>query len=130
MLPFQLVAAAHHPGVRHLVMLVAASPSNPAPAVRLPVLQHIDPTTANNAVVPGTSFLADLASGLGSWALIASLIGIFAGGIIWAFGSYSQNYQQAYNGRKGVLVSGLAALLIGAGPYLIGFFYTQGSGIR
>ena len=46
---------------------------------------------------------------------------------MWAFGHYSQNYQQAYNGRKGVMVAGLAALLIGGAPYIINFFVIAGS---
>ena len=46
-----------------------------------------------------------------------------------AFGHYSQNYQQAYNGRRGVLVSALAALLIGGAPHIISFFLGQGNGI-
>ena len=46
-----------------------------------------------------------------------------------AFGHYSQNYQQAYNGRKGVLVSGLAALLIGGAPYIIGFLLSKGTSL-
>ncbi|MCU4186945.1 DUF6112 family protein [Acidiferrimicrobium sp. IK] len=131
MLPTPLVTVAAR-SVRHVAVLVAAaSPTAPPTTdVRVPAVGRIDPGAAQNLVVPGTTFLDNLASGLGTWALIASVIGIFAGGVIWAFGSYSQNYQQAYNGRKGVLVSGVAALLIGAGPHLIGFFYSQGSVIR
>jgi len=49
---------------------------------------------------------------------------------MWAFGHYSQNYQQAYNGRKGVMVAAVAALLIGAAPYIINFFVGAGSGIK
>jgi hypothetical protein len=46
-----------------------------------------------------------------------------------AFGHYSQNYQQAYNGRRGVMVSALAAVLIGGAPHIISFFLSQGNGI-
>jgi hypothetical protein len=45
---------------------------------------------------------------------------------IWAFGHFSHNYQQSYSGRRGVIVSGVAALLIGASSQIIGFFFTQG----
>ena len=121
------LAATAHPSDQ-LTALAAAPPgSGPPPSVD--VLGGIS-ASKGSSVLPATGFLHDLASALGSWALIASVIGLFAGSVIWAFGSYSQNYQQAYNGRRGVLVSGLAALLIGAGPYLIGFFYSQGSGLR
>jgi hypothetical protein len=43
-----------------------------------------------------------------------------------AFGHFSHNYQQSYNGRKGVIVSGVAALLIGASQELISFFFSAG----
>jgi MFS family permease len=70
--------------------------------------------------------LESFTNGLEGWALIAAVAGIVIGAVIWAFGNYSQNYQQAYNGRKGVLVSGLAALLVGGAPHLINFFLNQG----
>jgi MFS family permease len=70
--------------------------------------------------------LQGLVNGLGGWALIAAMAGVVIGAVMWAFGHYSQNYQQAYNGRKGVLVSGVAAILIGAAPMLINFFVGLG----
>ena len=85
------------------------------------------PKAAN---LPGSDVLTGLADGLDFWALLAALIGLIIGAVMWAFGHYSQNYQQAYNGRKGVLVSGLAALLIGAAPYIIAFFVGQGHGVQ
>src|SRR5579875_3522026 len=80
----------------------------------------------NARALPGTNVLQHLANGIGSWALIAAMIGVVVGGVFWAFGHYSQNYQHAYSGRKGVMVSGLAALLIGAAPTIINFFANQG----
>jgi hypothetical protein len=56
------------------------------------------------------------------------MAGVIIGAVMWAFGHYSQNYQQAYNGRKGVLVSGVAAILIGAAPMMINFFLHLGQG--
>jgi hypothetical protein len=50
-------------------------------------------------------------------------------GWLRAFGHYSQNYQQAYNGRRGVVVSALAAVLIGGAPYIISFFLHRGAAI-
>ena len=52
----------------------------------------------------------------GAWALIAALVGLVIGAAAWALGVHSQNYQQSMVGRRAVLVSGLAALLIGAAP--------------
>lgn len=80
----------------------------------------------SDTALPGATVLHNIANGIGSWALIAAMLGIVVGAVMWAFGSYSQNYQQAYNGRRGVLVSGLAALLIGGAPHIIDFFFGQG----
>lgn len=80
--------------------------------------------TANG--LPGTKELQSLADGVAFWALIAAVLGIVIGAVLWAFGHYSQNYQQAYNGRRGVIVSALAALLMGGAPQIINFFVNQG----
>ena len=79
--------------------------------------------------LPGSNVLSNLTNGIDAWALIAAMIGLVVGAIIWAFGHYSQNYQQAYNGRRGVMVSALAAVLIGGAPHIVNFFLGQGSGI-
>ena len=55
-------------------------------------------------------------------------VGIVIGAIVWAFGHYSQNYQQAYNGRRGVMVSAAAGLLIGGAPRIITWFLNEGKG--
>jgi MFS family permease len=80
--------------------------------------------------LPGESVLSNLASGVAHWALLASILGVVVGGVMWAFGHFSHNYQQSYNGRKGVLVSGLAALLIGGAQEIIGFFFTAGQNVH
>jgi hypothetical protein len=52
------------------------------------------------------------------------------GAAAWALGHYSQNYHQAYNGRRGVLVSGAAALLIGGAQGIVNSFAKLGHGIH
>jgi MFS family permease len=84
----------------------------------------------DSSAMPATNVIQGLANGLDSWALIAAMVGVVIGAVIWAFGHYSQNYQQAYNGRKGVIVSGLAAILMGAAPEVINFLFSQGQGAR
>ena len=39
---------------------------------------------------------------------------------------HSQNFHQSLVGRRAVLVSGLAALLIGAAPPIVNFFFHTG----
>ncbi len=87
---------------------------------------QLDP---NPDLLPGAAVLRNLANGVGGWALIAAMLGIVVGAVMWAFGHYSQNYQQAYNGRRGVMVSALAAVLIGGAPHIVSFFLGQGTGI-
>lgn len=83
----------------------------------------------DSSALPGGAFIQQFANGLASWGLIAAMIGIIVGAIVWAFGHYSQNYQQSINGRKGVMVSGLAALLIGAAPFIINDLFGKGVNI-
>jgi len=76
----------------------------------------------NANLLPGANVLQSITDGIGYWALVAAVIGMLVGAVAWAFGQHSQNYQQAYSGRKGVIISGAAALLIGAAPHVINFF--------
>lgn len=80
--------------------------------------------------LPGSKVLQDLTNGIGGWALIAALVGVVVGAIMWAFGHYSQNWQQAYNGRRGVIISGLAAVLIGGAPAIVNFLVQKGGAIH
>jgi MFS family permease len=80
--------------------------------------------------LPGAAQMEAIANGIDGWALLAAGVGIVVGAIMWAFGHYSQNYQQAYNGRRGVLVSALAAVLIGGAPTIITFFLNLGQRIN
>lgn len=88
---------------------------------------NLNPSVGN---LPGADVLQKLTDGLAAWALVASLIGLVIGAAAWALGSHSQNFHQSFIGRRTVLVSGLAALLIGAGPGLINFFYHAGTGVH
>jgi len=80
--------------------------------------------------LPGGALLQHLTDGLGWWALVFALAGLVIGAAAWALGAHSQNYHQSFAGRRTVLVSGLAALLIGAAPALVNFFFHAGQGVR
>ena len=80
--------------------------------------------------LPGGGTLQSLTDGLGAWALIAALVGLVTGAAAWALGVHSQNFQQSLVGRRAVLVSGLAALLIGAAPPIINFFFNTGTNLH
>lgn len=80
--------------------------------------------------LPGGGTLQQLTNGIGGWALIASLVALVVGAAAWALGAHSQNYQQSLVGRRTVLISGVAALLIGAAPAIINFFFGAGKGLH
>jgi MFS family permease len=86
--------------------------------------------TPNTNDLPGGNLLQQLMNGLGGWALALALVGLVVGAAAWALGSHGQNYQQSYVGRRAVLISGLAALLIGAGPAIVNFFFHAGQGVH
>lgn len=80
--------------------------------------------------LPGANVLSFLTNGLGGWALIAAMAGLIIGAVMWAFGHYSQNYQQAYNGRRGVIISALAAVLISGAPHIITMLVGEGNQVH
>ena len=79
--------------------------------------------------LPGNQELQQLVNGLGDWALVAALAGLVIGAAAWALGVHAQNFQQSMVGRRAVLVSALAALLIGAAPHIVSFFYGAGTSV-
>jgi len=80
--------------------------------------------------LPGGGTLQQLTNGIAGWALVLSLAALVVGAAAWALGAHSQNYHQSFVGRRAVLISGLAALLIGAAPTLINFFFHAGTGLH
>jgi len=80
--------------------------------------------------LPGSAALQSLVNGIGGWALIGALVALVIGAALWAIGSHTQNLHQSLAGRRAVVTSLLAAILIGAAPHLIDFFFTTGSGVH
>jgi MFS family permease len=94
------------------------------------LLAGIVSMTPSSSALPGQSTIQQLTNGLGWWALAASLVGLVLGAAAWALGSHTNNYQYANAGRKAVLASGVAALLIGAAPTVVNFLFQTGHGIH
>lgn len=80
--------------------------------------------------LPGGQVLQSLTNGIGGWAIVLAMISLVVSAAIWALGANSQNYQYTVAGKRGVMVAGLAAVLIGAAPAVINFFYGAGQGVR
>jgi hypothetical protein len=121
-------SAAPHIGALVGGTLRAAATAGAGPGA---VLQWADVTlNPDPTQLPGGGTLQQLTNGIGGWALIAALVGLVLGAAAWALGAHSQNYHQSFIGRRTVLVSGLAALLIGAAPDLINFFFHTGTNLH
>jgi Mn2+/Fe2+ NRAMP family transporter len=91
------------------------------------VLQPAVTATPNPRGLPGSNVLQQLVNGAEAWALALALLGAFVGAAIWALASHTHNHQYAGRGRMAAIVSGAAALVIGAGPGLVNFFQHLGS---
>ncbi|HZU80745.1 MAG TPA: DUF6112 family protein [Acidimicrobiales bacterium] len=98
-------------------------------AVPLHLLADVS-LTPDPGGLPGGTVLQQLTNGLGGWALVAALAGLVVGAAVWALGAHTQNYQQSFAGRRTVLVSALAALLVGAAPAMVNFFFHAGQGVH
>ncbi len=110
----------------NLSVLAPAALLHPATFLRL-----ADVTLSpDSSQLPGSSVLQNLTNGIAGWALILSLVALLIGAVMWALGSHSQNYHQSMAGRRAVLVSGAAALVIGAAPALINFFFHTGQQVH
>lgn len=77
--------------------------------------------------LPGSNVLQQLVNGAEAWALAVALLGAFIGAALWAVASHSHNHHYAARGRMAALVSGAAALVVGAAPGLVNFFQHLGS---
>jgi hypothetical protein len=80
--------------------------------------------------LPGSAALQQIANGIASWALLGALVSLLLGAALWAVGSHTQNMHQSSQGRRAVLASLVAAVLIGAAPSLINFFFNTGLSVH
>ncbi len=86
--------------------------------------------TPSDSALPGSNVIQTLTNGIGWWGLVLCLVGLVVGAATWAIGSHTNNYQHTTNGRRAVLVSGAAALVIGAAPALLNFLFNQGTSVH
>jgi hypothetical protein len=76
--------------------------------------------------LPDTAKLQQLVNGAYAWVLILTLAALVVAAGVWAWGSQSNNLRAASDGRRGVMVALLAALVLGAAPSLVNWFYGLG----
>ena len=80
--------------------------------------------------LPGSAALQSLISGIAFWALLASLGGLLISAAVWALSSHSGNYQHSALGRRGTVVSAVAAFIVGAAPAIVNFFENLGQTVH
>ncbi len=80
--------------------------------------------------LPGSNVLQQLIDGAEAWSLAIALLGAFVGAGMWAVASHTQNHHYAARGRMAALISGAAALIVGAAPGLVNFFQHLGTTAR
>ncbi len=80
--------------------------------------------------LPGSSAAEKLINGLFFFALLACLAGLLISVMTWTVASRVQNHHHAHNGKIGTLVAAGGALLCGAAPALINFFFDAGQAVR
>lgn len=80
--------------------------------------------------LPGAGSIKKLIDGLAFFALLACAAGILLGAALYAFGSRSNNYSQAANGRSMMLYAAVGAFVAGAAPAIINFFEQAGGGVK
>ncbi|MQA76678.1 MAG: hypothetical protein GEU88_20655 [Solirubrobacterales bacterium] len=76
--------------------------------------------------LPGGNVLSALTDVLAGFALVFCLIGLVVGAGMWAMGSNSSNYNQTLVGKRAVVISAVAALLIGGAAAIINFAFDAG----
>jgi Mn2+/Fe2+ NRAMP family transporter len=81
----------------------------------------------NPSGLPGSNVLQQLVNGAEAWALAIALLGAVVGAALWAVASHTHNHHYAGRGRMAALISGAAALVVGAAPGLVNFFEHLGT---
>jgi len=90
-------------------------------AAAAPITASPDPTA-----LPDTQKLQQLINGAYAWALIAVFAALIVAAGMWAWGAQANNVRATSDGRRGVIVALVAALVLGAAPTLVNWAYGFG----
>lgn len=86
--------------------------------------------TPREGGLPGLSVLKEVMGSINLFGIIAVVGALAVSAGVWAWGHHSGGHQAEANGKKGVLVSAGAALLLGAANGIVAFFSSLGSQVR
>jgi hypothetical protein len=94
--------------------------------ILIPMDITIDP---NDTGLPGISQLKTIVGAIMTVGLILSVLALIISAIIWGFGSNASNPHMASQGKLGVIISCVAAIICGASVTLINFFWNVGQSV-
>ena len=92
----------------------------------IPMDITIDP---NDTGLPGIAQLKTIVGAVMTIGLILSVLALIISAIVWGFGSNSSNPHMASQGKLGVIISCVAAIICGAAVTLINFFWNVGQAV-
>lgn len=96
-------------------------------------MTHILAATVNvtpNTSLPGTHALTSLVGGLLTIAMVVAVLGVILSAISMAVGHHSGNSRLGERGRTGLLVSFIAAIVLGGADALVNFALGVGGRIH
>ena len=85
--------------------------------------------TPNDSGLPGISQLKTIVGAIMTIGLILSVLALIVSAVLWGFGSNSSNPHLASQGKLGVIISCVAAVICGAAVTLINFFWNVGQAV-
>ncbi|MEU9200380.1 DUF6112 family protein [Streptomyces sp. DT224] len=86
--------------------------------------------TPSDGGLPGLSVLRKVMGSLNLFGIIAAVGALAASAGVWAWGNHTGGHQAEANGKKGVMVSAGAALLLGAANGVVAFFSALGTQVH
>ncbi|MFI6948199.1 DUF6112 family protein [Streptomyces sp. NPDC050422] len=86
--------------------------------------------TPSDGGLPGLSVLKQVMGSLNLFGIITAVGALAASAAVWAWGHHSGGHQAEANGKKGVMVSAGAALLLGAANGVVAFFSALGTQVH
>lgn len=86
--------------------------------------------TPNDGGLPGLDVLKQVMGSVNLFGIIAVVGALAVSAGVWAWGHHSGGHQAEASGKKGVLVSAGAALLLGAANGIVAFFSALGTQVH
>lgn len=80
--------------------------------------------------LPGSSVVTDLLGGLQAWALFGSIAAVLLGAAVWGLSTHTGSAVGVHRGRTALLGGALGAVIAGAGPAIVNFFFSTGQRVH